>query len=348
MNIKNAERPPSSDEWKEAYEQAIIFKEIAPWDWMFDSNLFGVQNPVNGEVGYCCVLGALGQVFGLAVYLGDEGLGGYFEGIKRHRSRKYDDILHLKKCLLLTYEKRSYLDRPDLEVIKNLGLTFNGPNAWPFFRNYKPGYYPWYLTVEEVRYLTVCLKEANEMVLRFKARPSLFDPPHPGSYLVRTGESLASGRVWKDAWLKPAPLKEMILMVKRFDSRRLQNITRGLSRAAMTWEVDFFYAPAVVGEKGRRPYFPTTLLFVDQHSYFILNTHMSEPDQYPVTLHEKLLETIEKARIIPQEIHVHKKDLSVYLAPLVERLGIRVRLVKKLPAVEEAHKGMLEFFGKQK
>ena len=110
------------------------------------------------------------------------------------------------------------------------------------------------------------------------------------------------------------------------------------------WEMDTFHAPTVVGEKGQRPYFPTLLLMADRDSYFILNAHMTEPGRYPVELHEEFLKTIEKNNVIPEEIRVRKEELWACLGPLAERLGIRVRLDPKLPAITEARKGMSQFF----
>lgn len=70
--------PPLKD-WKELYKASIEFKNIDAWNWMDDTNIFGVQNPANGEIGYCCILGNLGEVFGLVAYTGTKGLEGYLK-----------------------------------------------------------------------------------------------------------------------------------------------------------------------------------------------------------------------------------------------------------------------------
>ena len=80
----------------------------------------------------------------------------------------------------------------------------------------------------------------------------------------------------------------------------------------------------------------------------IFNFHLSEPGQYLVALHEQLLQTLEKVNIIPEEIHVKKKELCTYLEPLAEHLGIKMRLVKRLHAVENVRRGMTKFLGRKK
>lgn len=344
----NSITSPSIQGWAELYKAAMDFKEIQPWRWMWDSDLFGVQNSSDGEIGYCCVLGRRGEFFGLAVYLGSEGLEGYLKIQDRTVNIKSIDVLHLKRCLLASFEDRKYLQRPDIEIIKKLGLVFRGRNAWPSFRSYQPGYFPWYLAKEEVEFLTICLQQAKEVVLRFKENTDLFNSPDKQTYFVRILHTSGGNMVWKDSWLKPAPLRKVVFMVKSIDEGRLETIKKDSSRARQTWEVDFFYAPMYIAEKGKRPYYPILFLFVDRDSYFILNAHITTQDRYRVEFHEQFLKTIERIKVLPEEIHVRKEELFFYLEQLAAQMGIKVRLMKKLAAVDDARKSMFEYFTKRR
>jgi len=57
------------NEWKLLFEESLKFKALACWEWMKNSDIFGVQNPADGEIGYCCVPGSMGEVIALTVIL---------------------------------------------------------------------------------------------------------------------------------------------------------------------------------------------------------------------------------------------------------------------------------------
>ena len=132
---------PSIQEWKDLYDAAIEFKKMECWNWMWDFDIFGVQNPVSGEIS-CCVMGGVGELYALAVYLGTEGLEGYLKIRSEEISLSDIDMLHIQKCLMASFEDRNFLQKPDLQVVKKLNLKFRGRNLWPLFRSYRPGYLP--------------------------------------------------------------------------------------------------------------------------------------------------------------------------------------------------------------
>lgn len=334
---------PSVQEWKNLYDVAIKFKEIECWKWMLDSDVFGVQNPVNGEIGYCCVMGRLGEVFALAVYLGTDGLEGYLKIQSGEIPPGDIDALHLQRCLMASFEDRKFLQKPDLQVIKELGLKFRGRNSWPLFRSYRPGYHPWYLTKEEAKYLTLTLQQAIEVSLRFKKDKDLLTPPKENHYLVRVPKKEGESLMWRDEWLEPPPLEKVKVRVEPIDEVRLERIKKIASRRQGIWEVDFFYSPLAVKE-GERPYYPYMFLWVDHHSGLILNTHLTTPSEYMSEFLDQFLNLVENIKFLPKEVLVRKEEAFKLLEPITSRLEVKLRLAKTLEALEEAQASMFDFF----
>ncbi|MFQ6129655.1 MAG: hypothetical protein ACE5OT_02460 [Candidatus Hadarchaeaceae archaeon] len=336
---------PSVQEWKNLYDLALEFKKIGCWDWMWDSDIFGVQNPESGEIGYCCVMGKLGQHYALAVYLGTEGLDGYLKIQSEEISPDDIDALHVQKCLMISFEDRKFLRKPDFQVIKQLGLKFRGRNSWPLFRSYRPGYPPWYLTREEAEYLTLVLQQAIGVVLRFKKDKDMLTPPKKNHYLIRVPEKEGGSLRWKDKWLEPPPLEKTEVVAGPIDEARLERIKRTVSRQRGTWEADFFYFPGAVKEKeGERPYYPYAILFVDHPSSFIFGTDLVTQSELRLEFGDKFLGTIESVEFIPKEVLVKKEEAFKILEPIASRLGVEIRKVERLMALEEAQAGMFEFF----
>lgn len=271
----------SLEEWKRLYASAIEFKHMAPWKWMMDSEVFGVQNSADGEIGYCCVLGNAEEFFGLAVYLGTRGLAGYLDFQSGRMGIEIDavDVLLAKLCLVASFEDKSTLTREDLAVIKMLGLSFKGRYAWPQFRFYEPGYFPWYLNQEQVIFLTHCLNQAMEVALRVREDPDLIVPKSSDVYFVRAPTGQGNDLVWSDTRQKPQELKE-IVKVSHDLAARLKGIETSLSRTDMEWEIDTFFMPMPVKEKKGRPYYPLVFLCIDETSDFIVGVHLAHPARY--------------------------------------------------------------------
>jgi hypothetical protein len=356
---------------KSLYEAASAFGEIEPWEWMSDIDVFGIQNPEDGEIGYCCVLGELGEVLGLVVYLGTEGL----EQHRKIQSGKLragsPEFIYSQHCLTAWFSNRSELDKTDLKVVKQLGLKFHGSNAWPQFRSFQPGYYPWHLTESEARYLTLCLHQARDIALCLEKDPDWLSGPSKNHYLVRLpiddpsqsgkthdysaaaqpslGQQLLfeplnqpHGWQWKTEWLKPAPLLRAKVRPYSVDEVRLQRIKNASQVEHGIWEVDAFHAPHPV-DGDNRPFFPYTFLCADHESGFIFDSVLAEPSMWQPDFCKAFLESIETHKLVPNTLWVRNEELRELFEPLAARLGIEVRLTNKLPAIDRAKRELFKF-----
>lgn len=333
---------PTHAEWAALYQAATAFKQLAPWQWMLDSATFGVQNPEDGEIGYCSIMGQLGEHFALGVYRGSAGLDGYLQ----IQAGEFDppDItaLYVQKCLMASFEDRDFLEKPDLAIIKAQGLKFRGRNAWPLFRNYEPGYLPWFVTSGEARFLTLALQQALDVGQRYRDNPLLLDPPRAGAYLVRVVDT--SG-VWQDTWRAPEPLPDDEPAIPQFDELRAERIKRQITAREGMWDVDMLMLPdAVRGDDGGRPFFPYIFLWVDRQSGMVLPPQIAPPEDYQVMLQTTLLDMIEQAGFAPQEIGALTTQPLDLLRPLGARLGIKLRHARNLPGLEHARAGLVGYF----
>ena len=364
MNIPRC----SPSVWKNLYDAAVAFREIACWEWMSDADLVGVQNANGGEVGYCCVLGEFGEVFGLVVYLGRAGLeqhGKIQSGKIRARS---SDAVYSQNCLTVWFGSHSELDKNDLKVVKELGLKFRGNDAWPQFRSMQPGYIPWYLTQEEAIFLTFCLAQARQVALRFDKDPNYLTAPAKNLYLVQvpkpkadfrssqpSGSSVAPGQQtlfpealevpefeWDSKWLPPAPLAKATIRPVPLDELRLQRIKKASQRHRGPWEIDAFFTPSPV-DNGDRPFLPFTLLWAEPDSGTILGTTLAEVKNWEAEFSKNLIESIEQQKILPQKLSLRKEELRELFTPLATQLGIQIEKTNKLPAVDRAKRGLLKF-----
>lgn len=340
------ETPPSSQEWQALYEAAGEFFRLRPWEWMVDSELFGVLNPETGEIGYCCVMGNLGELLALGVYLGSDGLETYLMMQSGELEEGDEDMLFLQRCLMASFEDRSDLDKADLQAIKGLGLKFRGRQSWPVFRSYRPGYLPWQVTAEEARFLALALQQAVDVAGRLRANPDLLDAPEDDLHLVRVPEQHDGQAVWRERWLTPAPLKEdEPIAVPPPDPLRLAQIKQSSAFYPGTWEVDFFHAPFPITGDGDRPYFPLLFICVDRDSHFILGFDLTKPEDYLPVFQNKFLSFIEEGKRLPKHINVAEEELFDMLLPTATHLGIRLRLVEELDTIDDVREGLTGFMG---
>jgi len=334
-----SETVPSLDQWKNIYGLALRFKQAAPWTWMTDDLLFGVQHPKTGKIGYCCVIGNLGEVFGLIVYKGAEGLASYRKLYEAMTPENNFDVFLSQDCLKLTFNDREETEAEDRQLFKNLDLKFRGRNAYPVFRNMSPGYYPWFITAEDAELLQIALEQAVDVCLRYRENKALLDAVPSGEYLVRTRDDREGSGAWHDSWSKPGPLPRAPIVSAVIDELRLRRIKSSAKRTTAIWEFDYAYADMPIQEqKADRPFFPLMLLIVDRESGFILDTTMAAPHSSRYELSERFIHVVEKNELLPREVHVAKDEAAAMLEPILSRFNAKLTKVKKCGEIEKARK----------
>src|SRR5437868_6653843 len=116
----------ATETWRRLFEAALSFRNLAPWAWMDDGQVFGVVDPLTGDTFYCCVLGAGRQIYGFVAY---RGTAGYAVHLKMQRlgGRRPDPDIGLEQDVIFSeFTTADELEEPDVEIQERLGLKFRG------------------------------------------------------------------------------------------------------------------------------------------------------------------------------------------------------------------------------
>ncbi|HUM70572.1 MAG TPA: hypothetical protein PLK31_17200, partial [Chloroflexota bacterium] len=189
------EKSPTQAEWRELYAVMDRVKAAAPWEWMEETDIFGIQNPETEELGFVSVMGSLGEHLSVAVYRGEEGLAGFWN-MQYAGPYLTPDMVFNTPQLQASFEDRNTLHQKDRDVIKQLGLKYRGKQAWPQFQSFAPGLVPWYVTAVEARFLTHALEQTLEIAARLEETPALLETGVENEYLVRVPVSQNGKWIW--------------------------------------------------------------------------------------------------------------------------------------------------------
>ena len=142
MSQKIGQSEPTLAQWAELYEAARSIRQLAPWQYLWDSNLVTLMLPGREEPVYCSVMGRNGECYAVGVYPGYESIMEY------HRMARapHDELSFIsvfdQNCLTCYFGDREEVSPKEREIMKSLNLRFRGRNEWIYFRSMAPGLYP--------------------------------------------------------------------------------------------------------------------------------------------------------------------------------------------------------------
>lgn len=310
---------------------------------MADTNLFGIQNPFNKEIGYTCVLGNAGNVFGLVVYLGSKG----FDQYRQIESEEMDEELGcFLDSLTLIFSNNKSIPPESKDLLRQLGFDIKEKEEWALFRKLEVGFPPRSFNQEEIRYFTLVLQETLQICERFKENPNLFSPPQESHYLVRMIQEGKGDFSFSDHWIKPEVYEEKFGHRDPLDEILLQELKKNLPIFG-DYEFEATFIPFLI-KVGKQEVYPFGFIFVDRYTEWAFCPHFEEYSSFCKKAENILLHIFQKNEVIPKRIFYNKHSLLEILQPLANQLGIQLEFCKQLEVIKKFKKTMIQDFFKQK
>jgi hypothetical protein len=338
---------PSHDEAKALCNLAAEIKALSPWQWMEETDVFGVEDPDTGEIGFVSVMGNVGEYEAVAVYPGAEGLYGFID-FQTDPSATQDRLIEIPQ-VQVSFSEPKFLEKRDRELLKGVGLKFTGTK--PLFRSYRPGFLPWFITLKEARLLIHALSQTLELARRFATQTDIFPNDGDGEtepFLVRVSHTEGTELVWEDQIKRiPRPPIEKVFPSEISIDQGLLSDLKSIHLSTMQLEADLFIGPGRIGKPQERPLALYLLMLADRHSGYIVGFEALTAEHSLKTMYagvpEKVVRLLWQGKVLPKQIIVRSDLLLALLAPLEKELTVQLRQADELPAIDEAADAVAQF-----
>lgn len=325
--------------WRDLLAAAKAVRETEPWQWLADRDVFALIDE-DGQAWFPSVLGAAGQVFGVALYRGENGLRFFFETVET-LGENPRDALFRQDALLLDWGAKKALAPEDLAVLAALGHAPRPreKHAWPSFRSHAPGWHPWFLDAGEARALARGARAALACAELARQDEDFFAPCDEDGRVLPTVELAAAlagpltpAQVeWRTWQLAPPPPPGAPVAPPEW-----QAVAALPQDPQAVLEFDVFHLASPVSDGGR-PYFPRLSLLADGQSGFIYASDMAPPAR---AWADVVLATWSQAwraiRVRPGAIAIGRPEWEIPLTALAAPLGIAIEVRDALPFIDEA------------
>src|ERR1039457_5178129 len=131
------EIPPSFPAMERLYRLSSDLYGLRPWGILDEDNLIVIRDSVTGELCYCSVMGALGEVLSMHAYIGTEGLR-QFRKMEAEEIADPGEFFAFTHCVYVEFVRKAELLRQDRELLAAMGHPPGRGRASPTFRTNSP------------------------------------------------------------------------------------------------------------------------------------------------------------------------------------------------------------------
>ena len=340
VNELRGENPPSFATMKNLYAMAGELFALRPWDLLDEDHLILVRDPDSGEFCYCSVMGAMGEVFSMHAYVGAEGYR-MFRKISDGVGTDAAEFLATQNCVYVEFVPRNELDAPDRKLLARLDHPSGKGTAAPIFRALRPGYHPWYVTAEEAGLLATCLRAVIAVCSEIARTGKTPYWQMAGAYPI----FVPTENSWRIELIEPVLPPEPPLSPAQTGLEATVSIRNRDYPVRGVIELDYFVSLIAVGRKGERKACTAVALAVDGDSGIVYKPELASPQTSAGDmLARALIGTIRETSAFPSEVRLRNSRVKDCLAPFAESLGLSLRVVPQLPAMDEARESLLRYF----
>ncbi|MFZ5429094.1 MAG: DUF7309 domain-containing protein [Bacteroidota bacterium] len=279
---------------KQNLELAVRLRDMKPWEFMFESDTFGVQMPVTGHKYFISIMGSDNVHRALSAYDGVEALHAFLEMRDEDTWMRAGDLLLIPQ-LMVSFEDEELLEPAEIEKYAGLGFQFSEEGSCPMFRKYIPGFMPVEPAEPDMEALKIILEQSIDVIERARNNPEVIfhDAMLDDEFMVRVQTEASQGE-WKDTvWALEYPDKEL-----KFDMpRALPGKVAGLPKNNAVYQVDMALLNQVIQGPGEPARFGMLFLVADKKDGIMLDAQVLDTihgipavyDQFPALLLNALL-----------------------------------------------------------
>ncbi|MCL2774481.1 MAG: hypothetical protein FWD71_14220 [Oscillospiraceae bacterium] len=336
-------KEPSVLQWSELYETANNIKKIAPWDYMWDSNLITVILPEHKEPFYCSVMGRNGECYAIGIYLGYKGIESLRRIVEGNLNGEPAFISGFEQnCLMCFFGDREELNDKDRDILKTLKLRFRGHNDWIYFRSMRPGYYPWHIDSEQ----------ADVLIQTLKNFIPAFTDLRDGKVNVdfENGETLIrSYSAEKDKWtntvtrIEDVAIKVKIPAVIINDGALIEALKKQKKNSAAL-ELEAAYLPAPIQEnKNEAPYLGKIVILSDKRTCMPLGQSLIKPGEPVDEAIINILAGYIRKYGRPASLYVRDDRTAAFVDDLFRKIDVKLIIGMGMPSTDAILTNMLGF-----
>lgn len=328
------------EEWRELYGAAVRVKEMAPWRWMTEAHVFGVEDPETEGLGFVSVMGMLGEYHAAVLYPNPVALYSFRVVEAAGPDVNPDALLEIPQ-IHASFEDRGELHEKDRKVIRELGSSSGGARSGR-------------CSAATVRALrrgswrarkpagSRALEQLLDVAPRLTEDPALLEFPDDESYLVRVPRQEGGTVVWEDQVIQVPP--ELLPIEIEVDFSAFEGLDE-LGRAG-DLEMDLFMLPAPVREGRGRPLFPYMLMAVDAGSAVVVANELlfADPslEDMWASVPQAVADHFAATQTVPARITTASEPLYGLLRPLAETFDFELEYSEELPTLDQVRDFLLQ------